>query len=233
MKHASSLISTLLLGITIAICPGYGQHEPARDEPTRNRRQQEQGENEFDGRIARLQEAKRQLDNERREIEENRAQLNGVREDLERRECELNERFELAERHMREADERNRQLEMRERELDEREREIQRERELAEREIDLQRRETELNMLARTLEKKESPKDDRNDGNPLAALLLILAIALWLWALGNCLGRFDDSFPTGGHHDKLSWTLVILFGFVFGAFLYLFRGRVQIPKSAG
>ena len=86
-------------------------------------------------------------------------------------------------------------------------------------------------MLARKIKKDKEEDDD--DDNPLAALLLILAITLWLWALGNCLSRPDKSFPAGGRYDKLSWTLVILFGFVFGAFLYLFRGRAVQPMSGG
>ena len=55
------------------------------------------------------------------------------------------------------------------------------------------------------------------------SLLLFLAgLGIWLWALVDCLGR---SFPHPTQH--LVWLLVVLFGFLPGALLYLIAGRSQ------
>lgn len=51
----------------------------------------------------------------------------------------------------------------------------------------------------------------------LIFLLLVAATCFWLWMLIDCLKSHRS--------DKLVWVLVILFGNLFGAILYLFLAR--------
>ena len=53
-------------------------------------------------------------------------------------------------------------------------------------------------------------------------LLALMGLGIWLWALTDCLGR---SFPHST--QQLTWLLVIIFGNVLGALLYLLLGRTQ------
>lgn len=55
-------------------------------------------------------------------------------------------------------------------------------------------------------------------GIPIAALALgVLGSAFWLWMLVDCL-RSEHPGP----HDKLLWTVVVIFMHVIGALLYFF-----------
>jgi hypothetical protein len=50
----------------------------------------------------------------------------------------------------------------------------------------------------------------------------VIGTVVWLWSLVDCLGRrFSDSTL------KLIWVLVILFGHLLGALIYLAVGRAQ------
>jgi prolipoprotein diacylglyceryltransferase len=50
--------------------------------------------------------------------------------------------------------------------------------------------------------------------------LSILAIALWIWMLVDCIQRKDEDFPNQGSDQKLLWILVLILGQTIGALVY-------------
>ncbi len=49
----------------------------------------------------------------------------------------------------------------------------------------------------------------------ILTVVLILAFGFWLWMLADCATKESSE-----GNDKLVWTLIILFAWVFGAFIY-------------
>ena len=99
-----------------------------------------------------------------------------------------------------------------------------------ERELEMKRQESELRMREEELERRTYDAEHGDGGGPILAIILILCAILWIWALGDCLTRPDDTFPARGANDKISWTLVVLFTFVIGALLYVFRVRRHVVE---
>lgn len=56
----------------------------------------------------------------------------------------------------------------------------------------------------------------------LIAFLVVGALVVWVWALVDAIRTPDGAFQTG---NQLVWVLVILFGNLIGAILYLAIGR--------
>jgi len=57
---------------------------------------------------------------------------------------------------------------------------------------------------------------------PLETLIGLVSLGVWIWALVDCLQRrFREPLT------KLIWVLVILFGYLLGALIYLALGRNQ------
>jgi hypothetical protein len=54
-------------------------------------------------------------------------------------------------------------------------------------------------------------------------LLWLASLVVWIWALVDCIQVADDSMYQSG--TKLIWVLVIVFGSVIGAIVYLLIGR--------
>jgi len=63
----------------------------------------------------------------------------------------------------------------------------------------------------------------------LIGIVTIGAIALWIWALVDCIQVPDDSMYESG--NKLIWVLIIVLTNWIGALLYLLIGRPRGSKS--
>lgn len=63
----------------------------------------------------------------------------------------------------------------------------------------------------------------------LIGILTIAALALWIWALVDCIQVPDDSMYESG--NKLVWVLIIVLTNWIGAILYLLIGRPRKPMS--
>ncbi|MFH1738601.1 MAG: PLDc N-terminal domain-containing protein [bacterium] len=190
---------------------------PGLDQRIRETREQARVQEERERRLnafkEELQQREKEIDNHAKDLdrraEEQERGMNAHREELAQWEQKI---------HQREAE-----LEERDRDLNRREEELGKKMEYTERELDLRRQEFDLQMREKELGRRMEKEDDDNEAGPLVAILLILGIVLWIWALGDCLTRPDDTFPTRGPNDKLAWALVILFTFAIGAALYVFR----------
>jgi hypothetical protein len=55
------------------------------------------------------------------------------------------------------------------------------------------------------------------------AIVVVLGLAVWIWALVDCLQVPDDSLYRTG--NKLIWVLVIVLAQLIGAIIYLTIGR--------
>jgi hypothetical protein len=67
----------------------------------------------------------------------------------------------------------------------------------------------------------------------LFGLIWLAGLAVWIWALIDCIQVADDSMYQSG--NKLIWVLVIVFLTLFGAILYLLIGRPKpgAPRTPG
>ncbi|MCM1987859.1 PLDc N-terminal domain-containing protein [Methanococcoides seepicolus] len=57
--------------------------------------------------------------------------------------------------------------------------------------------------------------------------IIAIAIVFWLFMLCDCLQRNAEDFPSKGDHDKLIWSLVLIFLNFIGAVLYYYLVRIQ------
>lgn len=53
-------------------------------------------------------------------------------------------------------------------------------------------------------------------------IVVVIALAFWLWMLIDCLKRPDEKFAISGNYVKQVWVLVIFFTPPIGALLYYF-----------
>ncbi|MCM1986347.1 PLDc N-terminal domain-containing protein [Methanococcoides seepicolus] len=61
--------------------------------------------------------------------------------------------------------------------------------------------------------------------------IIAIAIVFWLFMLCDCLQRNAENFPSKGYHDKLIWSLVLIFLNFIGAILYYYLVKVQINNG--
>ena len=65
-------------------------------------------------------------------------------------------------------------------------------------------------------------------------ILTLIAAAFWLLTLWSVVSTSDDDFP--GRNDKLMWAIIVFFGFVLGAILFIVwkseyqRSRISARK---
>ncbi|WP_210409246.1 PLD nuclease N-terminal domain-containing protein [Methanococcoides sp. NM1] len=57
--------------------------------------------------------------------------------------------------------------------------------------------------------------------------IVMIATLFWIFMLCDCLQRNTDNFPRKGEHDKLIWSLSIIFLNFIGAIMYYFLVRMQ------
>lgn len=63
------------------------------------------------------------------------------------------------------------------------------------------------------------------------AIVVVLGLAVWIWALVDCLQVPDDSLYRTG--NKLIWVLVIVLAQLIGAIIYLTIGRPERGARQG
>lgn len=57
--------------------------------------------------------------------------------------------------------------------------------------------------------------------------IIAIATVFWVFMLCDCLQRNTEDFPSKGDHDKLIWSLVLIFLNFIGAGLYYYLVRMQ------
>jgi hypothetical protein len=65
----------------------------------------------------------------------------------------------------------------------------------------------------------------------LVAVLALAATAFWIWMLVDVLRRPDQQFAAAGQ-NKVLWVLVVAFGHLLGALIYLFVARQELDRVA-
>ncbi len=57
--------------------------------------------------------------------------------------------------------------------------------------------------------------------------IIAIAILFWIFMLCDCLQRNTEAFPHKGKHEKLIWSIVLIFLNFIGAIMYYFLVRIQ------
>nr|WP_276575046.1 PLDc N-terminal domain-containing protein [Methanococcoides seepicolus] len=57
--------------------------------------------------------------------------------------------------------------------------------------------------------------------------IIAIAILFWIFMLCDCLQRNTEDFPRTGEHEKLIWSVALIFLNLIGAVMYYFLVRMQ------
>ena len=63
--------------------------------------------------------------------------------------------------------------------------------------------------------------------------IMFLFFSFWMTMLADCLKKNENDFPAKGQHEKLIWSMVLVFLNLIGAFLYFVLVFTQNNEGSG